>query len=95
MVFYLFWTAVLAAGAAFRLIDARWIRRPVLGLLMLAGIPAGAIMTQVSPFNFADGGFYMQGILLAAASSLALIGYVLAWVGGSARRHLAGRRDLQ
>jgi len=86
MVFYLFWTAVFASGAVFRLIDGSWIKRPVLGLLMLAGIPAGAIMTQVSPFNFADGGLYMQGVLLSLASGLALIGYLLAWLAEFARR---------
>jgi hypothetical protein len=93
MTFYLFWTAVLGSGAAFRRIDRRWIRRPALGVLTLAGIPAGAIMTQLSPFNFVDGGLYMQGILLSVGSGLALIGYVLAWLAGLAWRRFARRTD--
>ena len=95
MIFYLFWTVVFVSGAVFRLVDRNWIKRPVLGLLMLAGIPAGAILTEVSPFNFADGGLYMQGVLLSVASGLALIGYVLAWVGDFARRRLGRSADLR
>jgi len=93
MTFYLFWTVVFLSGAVFRLVDRNWIKRPVLGLLMLAGIPTGAILTEVSPFNFADGGLYMQGVLLSAASALALVGYVLAWVADVARRRLARSMD--
>ena len=98
MSFYLFWSAVLASGAVFRFVDGRWIKRPVLGLLVLAGVPAGVIMTQVSPFNFADGGLYMQGVLLSAASALALISYVLTWVsvtvGRLVQRRRAGRASM-
>ena len=93
MGFYLFWMAVFASGAVFRLVDRSWIKRPVLGLLTLAGIPAGAIMTQVSPFNFADGGLYMQGMLLSVACGLALTGYVIAWLAHAARRRFARRTD--
>ena len=93
MGFYLFWMAVFASGAVFRLADRSWIKRPVLGLLTVAGIPAGLIMTQVSPFNFADGGLYMQGILLSVACGVALIGYVIAWFADLARRRFAGRSN--
>jgi hypothetical protein len=95
MSFYLFWSAVVASGAAFRLVDGRWIKRPVLGLLAPAGVPIGVITTQASPFNFADGGLYMQGVLLSAASALALISYVLTWVSVAVwclvQRRRAGR----
>ena len=87
-VFYVFWSAVFASGALFEFVDRKWIKRPALGVLLVAGIPAGYIMMRVSPFNLADGGLGLQGLLLAAGSGLALIGYALAWIWNFARRRL-------
>lgn len=89
--FYLFWTGVVALGALFAALDRRWIGRPVLGLLLLAGVPGGFVLMQASPFNFADGGYYMEGVLLSAGSALALIGYALAALGLWARRAVRRR----
>jgi hypothetical protein len=89
--FYLFWAGVVALGALFAALDRRWIKRPILGLVLIAGVPGGFVIMQASPFNFADGGYYMEGVLLSAGSALALIGYALAALGLWAGRAI-GRR---
>lgn len=69
------------AGAVLTVVDWRWIRRPVCGALLIAGIIGGIIVTNVSPFTFGTGSYYMEGVLISAGSALALVGYVLAAVG--------------
>lgn len=88
---YIAYAVMIAVGAALGIVDWRWIRRPLFGLLLIAGVCGGLITTQVSPFNFADGGYYMQGVLVAAGAALALIGYVLAAVLQLAIRSVRGR----
>lgn len=74
------WAAVVAAGALFAVVDWRWIKRPVFGALLVAGIGGGVIVVNASPFSFGTGGYYMEGVLLSAVSALALAGYVFAIV---------------
>jgi len=87
--FYLFWAAIVMFGAMLANIDRDWTGRPVLGLLLVGGVVGGLVATQVSPFNFADGGFYMEGVILSAASALALGAMRWPscgiWPGGSSR----------
>jgi hypothetical protein len=87
---YFAWAAGVVVGALFAVVDWRWIRRPILGLLLAAGVGAGTIVTQVSPFTFGAGGHYMEGVLVAAGSALALTGYVLAAGWQFARRRIGG-----
>jgi hypothetical protein len=89
---YLTWTAVVVAGALLAFVDRRWIGRSVFGALLVAGVAAGLIVTQVSPFSFGMGGYYMDGVLVSAGSALALIGYVASAVVQSVWRSIGGRR---
>ena len=93
IVSYIFWSAVVVLGVFFEFVDRKWIKRPALGLLLVAGILAGYVMTRVSPFNLADGGLGLQGFLLAAASGLALISYASAWIWNFARRRFGKPAD--
>jgi hypothetical protein len=92
MTFYVFWAVILAIGAVLALLDWQWIRRPVFAVLLVAGIGGGLVTMQVSPFNFADGGYSMQGLLVAVGSGVALIGYAVAAAGQFAARYLRRRR---
>ena len=87
---YFAWAAVVAAGALFAVVDWRWIGRPIFGVLLAAGVGGGIVVTQVSPFTFGAGGYYMEGVLVAAGSALALTGYVFA-AGGQFLRRCLGR----
>lgn len=78
------------AGGVLAVVDWRWIRRPVCGALLVIGIVGGIIVTNVSPFTFGTGSYYMEGVLIAAGSALALAGYVLASIGQFARRRIRG-----
>ena len=78
------------AGGLLAIVDRRWIKRPVCGVVLIAGIVGGIIVTNVSPFTFGTGSYYMEGVLIAAGSALALAGYVLAAVGQFARRRIRG-----
>jgi hypothetical protein len=75
--FYIACAVTVAIGAVLAISDWRWIQRPCFGVLLIAGLGGGLITTQVSPFNFADGGYYMQGVIVAGGAALALAGYVL------------------
>jgi hypothetical protein len=92
MTFYVFWTVVLAIGGGLAVLDWQWIRRPVFAVLLLAGIGGGLVTMQVSPFNFADGGYSLQGLLVAVGSAVALIGYVLAAAMQFGARYVGRRR---
>ena len=78
---YFVWAAVVMAGGVLTIVDWRWIKRPVCGALLVIGIVGGIIVTNVSPFTSGTGSYYMEGVLIAAGSALALAGYVLAAVG--------------
>ena len=92
---YLVWAAVVVAGALLAVVDWRWIKRPVCGALLVAGVVGGIIITNVSPFSFGTGGYYMEGVLISAGSALALVGYVLAAVGQFACRRISGHGDTR
>jgi hypothetical protein len=90
---YVVWAAVVVAGVFLGVCDWRWIRRPLFGVLLIAVVCGGLITMQVSPFNFGDGGYALQGLLAAAAAGLALIGYVLAAALQFAVRSIRSRRS--
>ena len=89
---YVVWTAGVVAGAVLGMCDWRWIRRPLFGVLLVALLCGGLITMQVSPFNFADGGYAMQGLLAAGAAGLALVGYAAIGAVLFAMRCIRGRR---
>jgi hypothetical protein len=83
---YLVWGVIAAVGALLAIVDLRWITRPLFGVLLAAGIIGGVIITKVSPFTFAGGDHYMERVILAAGSALALAGYAVAIVWQFVRR---------
>jgi hypothetical protein len=89
---YATWAGVVAIGALLAVLDRRWIRGPIFGALLLAGVVGGLVITEVSPFSFGGGSYYMQGVLISAGSALALVGYVFAMVLQFALRLLGGHR---
>jgi len=87
---YIIWAGIVAVGVGLAILDRRWIRWPLFGALLLVGVVGGLIITKVSPFTFAGGDHYMEGVIVSAASALAMIGYVFAAVWQFARRRLGG-----
>jgi len=87
---YIIWAGIVAVGIGLAVLDRRWIKWPVFAVLLLAGVGGGIITTNVSPFTFAGGDHYMQGVIVAAGSALAMIGYVFATIWQFARRRLGG-----
>lgn len=75
---YLIWASVVGLGMVLAVVDRRVIGRWVFGLLLIAGVAAGLALTVVSPFTFAGGDYYMEGVIVSVGSALALIGYVAA-----------------
>lgn len=89
---YFVWAVIVAGGALLALADRRWVRRPLLGLVLAIGVVGGFVVTKMSRFDFVTGGYYLQGVLISAGSALALIGYVLATVWHFIRQRIRGRR---
>jgi len=89
---YVVWAAVVVAGVLLGLCDWKCIRRPLFGVLLVALLCGGLVTMQVSPFNFADGGYALQGLLAAAGAGLALAGYVVTAIVLFAIRSIRGRR---
>jgi hypothetical protein len=89
---YLAWAGIVAIGALLAVIDRRWPRWRPFGMLLIAAAVGGLVITRASPFTFGGGDHFMEGVILSAASALALAGYSLAIVWQLARRHLGGRR---
>jgi hypothetical protein len=87
----LVWTGVVAAGALLALVDRRWIGWPVSGVLLVAGVGAGFVIEEVSPFSFGAGSHFMEGVLLSAGSALGLIGYLAAATWQFVRRRIGGQ----
>lgn len=85
------WAAVVVAGFLLGLCDWQWSRRPLFGVLLAVILCGGLITMQVSPFNFADGGYAMEGVLAAGGAGLALAGYVALGVVLLAMRWIRGR----
>ena len=88
---YLLWAGIIAIGTLLAVLDRRWIGWPLFGVLMLAGVAGGLIITTVSPFSFGGGDHYMAGVIVSAGSALALVGYVFAVIWQFARRCLRRR----
>jgi hypothetical protein len=97
---YLVYALLALLGAGLAALDRRWTGWPVCGALAAAGVLGGYALTRASPFTFAGGDYYMEGVILAFASALALGGYVLSSalhfairrVGSSSGRGRSGRR---
>jgi hypothetical protein len=87
---YIFWVSVVAVGIGLAIIDRRWIKWPLFATLLLAGIIGGILTTKVSPFTFAGGDHYMEGVIVSAGSALTMIGYIFAAAWQFVRRR-AGR----
>ena len=87
---YVVWAGAVVAGAVLAFIDWRWMTRPVFATVLVAGVVGGVIVTNVSPFTFAGGDHYMEGVIIAAGSALALVGYVLAAAGRFVCRRIRG-----
>jgi hypothetical protein len=90
---YVVWTAVVIVGAVLALCDWRWLGRPWFGVLLIAILCGGLITMQVSPFNFADGGYALQGLLAAGAAGLVLVGYVVTCIVQFAIQSIRSRRS--
>ncbi len=78
MIFYVIWATVIALGVGLRVLELKRTSKPVAALALIAGAVVGFAMMKLRPFNFADGGLYMEGLLLSAACALALAGYLAA-----------------
>jgi hypothetical protein len=89
---YLLWAGIIAIGTLLAVLDRRWIGWPLFGVLMLAGVAGGLIITTVSPFSFGGGDHYMEGVIVSAGSALALVGYVFAIIWQFACRRLGHGR---
>jgi hypothetical protein len=87
---YIIWAVIVAVGIGLAALDRRWIGWPLFAALLLAGIIGGIATTKVSPFTFAGGDHYMQGVIVSAASGLAMIGYVFSAAWHFIRRRLGG-----
>ena len=88
---YVAWAGVVVIGILLAVLDRQWIRWPLFGALLVTGVGGGLIITEISPFSFGGGSYYMQGVLIAAGSALAVVGYVFAIAWLFALRW--GRRD--
>jgi hypothetical protein len=89
---YLVWTSVVVLGALLAVVDQRIIGRWILGGLFVAGVVGGLLVTVISPFRFGGTSYYMEGVIVAGGSALALVGYVVARFAGFVwRRTLDGR----
>jgi hypothetical protein len=89
---YFLWAGIIAIGTLLAVLDRRWIGRPLFGILMVAGVAGGLIITRVSPFSFGGGDHYMEGVIVSAGSALALVGYVVPIIWQFARRRLGHGR---
>jgi hypothetical protein len=85
---YFVWAGVVAAGCLLAVVDRRWIRYPVFGVLLVSGVGGGFLVEKVSPFSFGVESHYMEGVIVSAGSALALIGYVLALAWQLVRRRI-------
>lgn len=75
---YLVWGAAVVLGIMLAVIDRQVLKRWLLVWLLPAGIAGGLLLTELSPFSFGVTTYYMEGVIIAAGSALALSGYVIA-----------------
>lgn len=72
----LYLSAILG-GALLGVLDRCLLRKWLIGGLLVAGIIGGMLVTVFSPFKFGGTSYYMEGVVLAAGSALALCGYAV------------------
>ena len=87
---YLAWASVVALGATLAIVDRRVLGRWLFGLLLVAAIAVGMLVTVVSPFRF-GGTSYAYPPLSASFSSRYGIGGVR--VAAQARRGIMAARS--
>jgi hypothetical protein len=87
---YFVWVGIVVVSTLLAVVDWRWIRRPVFGVLLVAGVGGGFVVEKVSPFSFSGGDHSMEGVIVSAGSALALIGYVFAVIWQFVRRRIGG-----
>lgn len=90
---YLAWASVVALGAVFAIVDRRVLGRWWFGMLLVAAVAVGMLVTVVSPFRFGGTSYYMEGVILAGGSALALIGYFVTLVGLFTLRRMCRKRE--
>ena len=88
---YVVWVGSIAIGTLLAILDRRCIRWPLFGVLLVAGIIGGLIITRASPFSFGGGNHYMEGVIISAGSALALVGYVFTVGWQFVRRRFRGQ----
>jgi hypothetical protein len=74
---YLVWGAAVLAGIVFAIVDRRVLKRWLLVWIPAVGVTGGLLITLISPFRFGGTSYYMDGVIAAGGSALALIGYVI------------------
>jgi hypothetical protein len=70
------WGLTALLGAALAYVDWSKLRRPWLGLGIVAAMLGGYVTTVASPFTFGGDSYYMQGVLVSAFAALAAAGYI-------------------
>jgi hypothetical protein len=90
---YFAWAGVVVAGSLLAIADWRWIKRPVFGLFFVAGVIGGIVVTELSHFDFATGGYFMEGVLISGGSALALVGYAFATIAQFVLRRIGCGRS--
>lgn len=73
----LVWGAAVLAGMVLAFFDRRLLRRWLLAWILAAVVAGGLLTTVISPFRFGGTSYYMEGVIAAGGSALALIGYGL------------------
>ncbi len=77
------WIYLLAAvaGCGAAVIERRFTRWPLVGALLVLALVGGLATMRVSPFTFAGGDWYFEGLIAAVMAGVALAGYVVGLVG--------------
>jgi hypothetical protein len=86
---YLIWAIAVLLGAWLAVVDRRMMGRWLFGLLLIAAIVGGLLITVISPFSFGSTSYFMHGVIISGGAALALAGYVLTVGGLFVGKHLA------
>ncbi|MBG1231837.1 hypothetical protein [Aestuariivirga litoralis] len=89
--FYEVWGVIALVGAAIALIERYLLGRHLFWILLVVAALGGAVTTWASPFTFSGDDYYMIGIIVAAAASLMLAGYLVAALATGAYLHFKKR----